>query len=37
MSLDLKTIQVLQGLRPGIKKKQLQLKEYYRKKMDKSF
>jgi hypothetical protein len=37
MSLDIKTIQVLQAIRPGVKKKEMQLKEFYRKKMDKSF
>jgi hypothetical protein len=37
MSLDLRTILKLEQKKTGVKKKEVQLKQYYRKKMDRSF
>lgn len=37
MSLDVKTIKNLENKKKGVKSKQVQLKEFYKNKMDKSF
>ncbi len=37
MSLDIKTVLRLEEKKAGVRQKEVHLKEYYRKKMDKSF